>query len=188
MPAAMSLASIGLFDLSLPPSATSLQDPEVLLPLKWTGHLARRLSRWPTGLVFALVWAALPRSHFGVSLVLLWHCLGHSFVLSQRIAPAAVFAAVLLSLHSGASISCLASPFAQGTNASDLAAAAFSASLACSTPAVPSARPGATLPFVHARQPRGFDFTRDRDRDCVCKPKGVRTSGVTMQDMCVVRC
>jgi hypothetical protein len=38
MPAAMSLASIGLFDFSLPPSATSLQDPEVLLPPKWTGH------------------------------------------------------------------------------------------------------------------------------------------------------
>jgi hypothetical protein len=187
MPATMSLASIGLFGSKAPSFSNLSPRSGGAAPSQVDGASLRDGSRGgqpgSCSPSFGLLCNIMPRSHFGVSLVLLWHCLGHSFVLSQRLAPAAVFAVVLPSLHSGASTSCLASLFAQGTNASDLAAAALSASLACSTPAVPSARPGATLPLVHARQPRGFDFTHDHDRDCECKPKGVRVSGVTIQDM-----
>jgi len=77
----------------------------------------------------------------------------------------------------------LALPFTQGTNASDLAAAALSASPAGSTPAAPSVRLAQHPPsFVRVNPPR-FDPTRVRVCDRECKPKEVRVSGVAMEDM-----
>jgi len=57
MPAAMTMASTGFSTRIFAPLAASLQDPRGLVPPKRTGRL--RLSRRPTGLAIALVWAAL---------------------------------------------------------------------------------------------------------------------------------
>ena len=123
------------------------------------GSLVRRLLRWPTGLVFALIWAPFAMS---------FHVHTCPLVAASQVFACGGASSSCLPCHnsshplrclpsfglpfSGASTMYLASPFAQGTNASDLAAVALSASPAGSTPAVPSPRAGATPPLVHACQ------------------------------------
>ena len=160
MPAAMSLASIGLFDSTASSFSHLSWGSRGAAPSQVDGVALHNSScGGQPGLCFALVWAPFAMSfhiHTCPLVAASWvfACGGAS----SSCLPCYNSLHLLQCLpsfglpFSGVSTMYLALPFAQGTNASDLAVVALSASPAGSTLAVPSPRAGATPPLVHACQ------------------------------------
>ena len=127
------------------PSQQGRRKPEVL-PF---GALARLLAVTSLHYGFELTFAFACRRHLDCVLCLSCRCLGYAP--SPRGGPSGLrlpfcgSSCTYLPSCSNPSTLCLATPCAQGTYASDLAAMALSASPAGSTPEVPSAKAGAGL-------------------------------------------